>query len=82
MPNPLAREIVDAVQLLGLKVVFEPGKIHPRDWSNPGRVRVLLREAGKAQSPQVKNSMYNSFLFRFAWSGQLLGKEGVGVGVG
>lgn len=55
--NPLAREIVDAVQLLGLKTVFEPGKMHPKDWANPGRVRVLVKEDGKARNPRVKNSM-------------------------
>ena len=55
--NPLAREIVDAVQLLGLKTVFEPGKTHPRDWANPGRVRVLVKEGGRARSARVKNSM-------------------------
>lgn len=54
--NPLAREIVDAVQLLGLKTVFEPGKTHPRDWANPGRVRVLVKEGGRARNARVKNS--------------------------
>ena len=56
VPNPLAREIVDAVQLLGLKTVFEPGKTHPKDWANPGRVRVLVKEGGRARSARVKNS--------------------------
>lgn len=55
--NPLAREIVDAVQLLGLKTVFEPGKTHPKDWGNPGRVRVLVKEGGRARNARVKNSM-------------------------
>ena len=54
--NPLAREIVDAVQLLGLKTVFEPGKMHPKDWANPGRVRVLVKEDGKPRNARVKNS--------------------------
>lgn len=54
--NPLAREIVDAVQQLGLNVVFEPGKTHPKDWSNPGRVRILLKEDGKQVARNVKNS--------------------------
>lgn len=54
--NPLAREIVDAVQLLGLDTVFEPGKIHPKDWSNPGRVRVLVKENGSARNRAVQNS--------------------------
>ena len=54
--NPLAREIVDAVQLLGLNVVFEPGKMHPKDWANPGRVRTLIKEDGRIMSSRVKNS--------------------------
>ncbi len=57
VPNPLAREIVEAVQLLGLDTVFEPGKVHPKDWSNPGRVRVLLKEGGKLRNRAVNNSM-------------------------
>lgn len=47
--NPLAREIVDAVQNLQLRVVFEPGKTHPKDWANPGRVKVDL------EHPSQKN---------------------------
>jgi len=58
--NPLAREIVDAVQMLGLKTVFEPAKTHPKDWSNPGRVRVLVKEGGRARTVGVKNSMYST----------------------
>jgi signal recognition particle subunit SRP19 len=56
--NPLAREIVDAVAGLQLMTVFEPGKMHPKDWSNPGRVRVLLKdEDGEHQGgSRVKNS--------------------------
>jgi signal recognition particle subunit SRP19 len=56
VPNPLARDIVDATQELGLRVVFEPGKMHPKDWANPGRVRVLIKVDGKAVNPRVKNS--------------------------
>lgn len=62
--NPLAREIVDAVQLLGLKTVFEPGKIHPRDWSNPGRVRVLVKEAGRGKGVVKNSESLNSLRFR------------------
>lgn len=62
VPNPLAREIVDAVQLLGLDTVFEPGKTHPKDWSNPGRVRVLVKENGSARNRAVQNSRFY-FLF-------------------
>lgn len=60
--NPLAREIVDAVQTLGLKTVFEPAKMHPKDWSNPGRIRVLVKEKGKARTASVKNSMCSFYL--------------------
>jgi len=55
--NPLARDIVDAVQLLGLKAGLEPEKLHPKDWANPGRVRVLLKdENGKLMNSRIKNS--------------------------
>ena len=54
--NPLAREIVDAVQMLGLHVGLEPEKLHPKDWANPGRVRVLLKSDGKLVNPKIKNS--------------------------
>jgi len=42
--NPLAHTIAQAAANLGLKVAFEPDKTHPKDWANPGRVRVLLKE--------------------------------------
>ncbi|KAI5853913.1 signal recognition particle, SRP19 subunit [Tricharina praecox] len=45
--SPLAREIADACGALGLQTVFEPGKTHPKDWCNPGRVRVQLEGAGR-----------------------------------
>ncbi|KAK5162622.1 signal recognition particle, SRP19 subunit [Cryomyces antarcticus] len=59
--NPLAREMVDAVGMLGLNTVFEPAKTHPKDWSNPGRVRILLRENGKQIARNIKNKhhLYN-----------------------
>ncbi|KAI9845892.1 MAG: signal recognition particle subunit [Sclerophora amabilis] len=59
--NPLARDIVDAVQGLGLQALFEPGKLHPKDWSNPGRVKVLVKEGGKPANARVKNKhhLYN-----------------------
>lgn len=55
--NPLAREIWDAANSLGLQVAFEPEKTHPKDWANPGRVRVALKDAGKST---VKNSKLRS----------------------
>ncbi|CAK7209535.1 signal recognition particle subunit [Sporothrix curviconia] len=48
--NPLARDMVDACAQLQLRTVFEPTKTHPKDWANPGRVKVDLKE-----SSTVKN---------------------------
>ncbi|KAF1950064.1 signal recognition particle, SRP19 subunit [Byssothecium circinans] len=53
--NPLAREMVDAVASLGLPVVFEADKTHPKDWSNPGRLRVLIKQDGKVVARNIKN---------------------------
>ncbi|KAF2194426.1 signal recognition particle, SRP19 subunit [Zopfia rhizophila CBS 207.26] len=53
--NPLAREMADAAASLGLKTVFEPDKTHPKDWSNPGRIRVLLKQDGKQMHRNIKN---------------------------
>ncbi|OAX79803.1 hypothetical protein ACJ72_05875 [Emergomyces africanus] len=55
--NPLARDILDAVQVLGLRVgILEPEKLHPKDWANPGRVRVQLKtEDGAPGTNVVKN---------------------------
>jgi signal recognition particle subunit SRP19 len=39
---PKAQEIAEVCgRFFGLAPVFEPEKTHPRDWENPGRVRVL-----------------------------------------
>ncbi|KAF1995607.1 signal recognition particle, SRP19 subunit [Amniculicola lignicola CBS 123094] len=56
--NPLAREMADAAASLGLNTVFEPDKTHPKDWSNPGRVRVLLKQDGKLMSRHIKNKRH------------------------
>lgn len=62
--NPLAREIVDALQHIGktvgvgLQIVFEPIKCHPKDWANPGRVKVLVKKEGRAVSAKIANSMF------------------------
>ncbi|OXV06236.1 hypothetical protein Egran_05999 [Elaphomyces granulatus] len=54
--NPLARDILDATQMLGLRVGFEPEKLHPKDWANPGRVRVMLKEEnGDPAHPKIEN---------------------------
>lgn len=53
--NPLAREMADAAASLRLSTVFEPDKTHPKDWANPGRVRVLLKKDGKLTDPDINN---------------------------
>jgi len=52
--NPLATEIVAACAALRLPSVFEAGKLHPKDWANPGRVRVSLTEHKQAGG-RIKN---------------------------
>ncbi|RPA78663.1 signal recognition particle, SRP19 subunit [Ascobolus immersus RN42] len=46
--NPLATELISACNSLGLKSLFEPTKTHPKDWANPGRVKVELKVDGEA----------------------------------
>jgi signal recognition particle subunit SRP19 len=58
--NPLAREIVSACAALGLETLFEPTKLHPKDWSNPGRVKIKLK-GGRNSS--IKNSQYLTYLW-------------------
>ncbi|KAF2162161.1 hypothetical protein M409DRAFT_69369 [Zasmidium cellare ATCC 36951] len=61
IPNPLAREIVDALSHIGnthnvgLQIVFEPTKTHPKDWANPGRVKVEVKRDGKPVSAKIQN---------------------------
>ncbi|KAI0995360.1 hypothetical protein K3495_g12822 [Podosphaera aphanis] len=50
--NPLAREIMTACGRLGLETLLEPTKCHPKDWANPGRVKVKLRGG---RNPNIKN---------------------------
>ena len=52
--NPMAREIINACSRLRLETLFEPAKCHPKDWANPGRVKIKLK--GGANS-SIKNSM-------------------------
>ncbi|KAI3320636.1 SRP19-domain-containing protein [Xylariaceae sp. AK1471] len=52
--NPLAREIANACAALRLSPVFEAHRTHPKDWANPGRVRIALK-AAQARSHPIKN---------------------------
>ncbi|CAO1630878.1 unnamed protein product [Parajaminaea phylloscopi] len=53
---PLSSGLVKAAGKLGLRFVHEPYKTHPRDWENPGRVKVqLFDEEGKATHGSIRN---------------------------
>jgi len=56
--NPLASEIVKACASLGLSTVFEAGKLHPKDWANPGRVKINLKEVGASRNIKNKHHLY------------------------
>lgn len=57
--NPMAREIVNACGRLRLETLFEPTKLHPKDWSNPGRVKVRVKGA---DNKNVHSSMWTYLL--------------------
>lgn len=66
--NPLAQDIANACSQLPVagQVVFEPAKTHPKDWANPGRVRVLIKENGApAGKGSIKNSSSYPHIFIF-----------------
>lgn len=56
--NPLAREIANACSRLRLPTLLEPDKSHPKDWANPGRVKVGLRASLAAGVPKSKHGLY------------------------
>jgi hypothetical protein len=33
---------------------------HPKDWANPGRVKVLVKEDGRAVHAKIRNSKFGS----------------------
>lgn len=45
--NPLAKTISDACRSFDIPVLLELQKTHPRDFGNPGRVRVMLKCDGE-----------------------------------
>ncbi|KAI6779814.1 Signal recognition particle SEC65 subunit-like protein [Emericellopsis cladophorae] len=56
--DPLAREIANACSKLRLPTLLEPDKTHPRDWANPGRVKVGLKKAGAGTDVTNKHHLY------------------------
>ncbi|KAF9444020.1 signal recognition particle, SRP19 subunit [Macrolepiota fuliginosa MF-IS2] len=52
---PLSKDIADAANRLGLGTLHEVSKSHPRDWENPGRVRVQWKKDGRLVNPMIKS---------------------------
>ena len=65
---PLSKDIADATNRLGLGTLHEVHKAHPRDWENPGRVRVQWKKDGRLVNPAIKTSTYSSNLFSISLS--------------
>ncbi|KAJ4468875.1 signal recognition particle, SRP19 subunit [Lentinula aciculospora] len=51
---PLSKDIAEATNRLGLGTLHEVNKAHPRDWENPGRVRVQWKKEGRLMNPAIK----------------------------
>ncbi|KAK0449600.1 signal recognition particle, SRP19 subunit [Desarmillaria tabescens] len=51
---PLSKDIAEATNRLGLGTLHEVNKAHPRDWENPGRVRVLWKKDGRLVNPAIQ----------------------------
>ncbi|CAG8551873.1 5860_t:CDS:2 [Paraglomus occultum] len=55
VPHPLAKDLAESIKALQLSLFFEPHKRHPRDWENPGRLRVQLKmEDNTLVDPTIK----------------------------
>ena len=68
---PLSKDIADAASRLGFGVLHEVTKAHPRDWENPGRVRVQWKKDGVLINPSIPTSEF-SFSWRCAAGGSTL----------
>ncbi|KFG80646.1 signal recognition particle protein Sec65 [Metarhizium anisopliae] len=58
--SPLAREIANACSRLRLPTLLEPEKTHPKDWANPGRVKVGLKQT--PQNPSGIKSKHHLYI--------------------
>jgi signal recognition particle subunit SRP19 len=58
---PLSTDINAAANRLGLNTLHEMDKCHPKDWENPGRVRVLWKKDGKPVNARFSTSGYSFF---------------------
>lgn len=51
---PLSSDMGEACARLGFSTLHDQGKRHPKDWENPGRVKVQFRRDGKLVNPAIK----------------------------
>jgi len=51
---PLSKDLAQAAQVIGIKCLHEPNKCHPRDWENPGRIKVLWKKEGELVYQRAK----------------------------
>ncbi|KZT10238.1 signal recognition particle, SRP19 subunit [Laetiporus sulphureus 93-53] len=72
---PLSKDIVDASNRLGLGTLHEIHKAHPRDWENPGRVRVQWKKDGRLMNPAIRTK--KQLLERIAAQIQVLKPDNV-----
>ncbi|KAG6877992.1 hypothetical protein C0993_001197 [Termitomyces sp. T159_Od127] len=63
---PLSKDIAEAASRLGLSTLHEVSKAHPRDWDNPGRVRVQWKKDGRLVNSALKTSKSFSLLLDLA----------------
>ncbi|ETI19780.1 hypothetical protein G647_08793 [Cladophialophora carrionii CBS 160.54] len=67
IPNPLAWQILCAIRFsIGenvFRVVFEPDKTHPKDWANPGRVKIQLKDFDAANKPVSRHVQSKAHLY-------------------
>ena len=68
---PLSKDVAEATNRLGLRTLMEPQKSHPRDWENPGRVRVQWKQDGRPLNPAVQTSEWLTALCMTAADGRL-----------
>ncbi|KAF9005416.1 hypothetical protein BDQ17DRAFT_1408193 [Cyathus striatus] len=69
---PLSKDIAEAANRLGLGTLHEVNKSHPRDWENPGRVRVQWKKDGRLVNliSKPRSSCWKWSVSRFSISSQ------------
>ncbi|KAG5519840.1 hypothetical protein PMAC_000115 [Pneumocystis sp. 'macacae'] len=60
--DPLAKTIANGAKSLGFLCILESNKTHPKDWANPGRIRIFFKEDGKYvhESLKTKKTLYKA----------------------